>query len=260
MSYRILVGVVMLSLAPWIDAHAQKKTGVDLELAFVVDASGSIDDEETRLQRQGYADALVHPRVLGAISGGFLRSIAVSYIEFAGPGCTRISVPWSRIDGVEAAKVFGAAILAMDRMFCPGGNAITEAVIVATDALQTNSFLGTRRVIDVSGDGPNTTFEPVELARNNAVALGITINGLVIERPSMPDLDDYYRQAITGGPGSFVIKAENRKVFAQAILKKLVLEIAGRSPGDNKTADRSDYPPAPVRSVFSTNSGSGRLR
>ncbi len=230
MSYRLLVGVLILSLVPWVGAYAQKKTGVDLELAFVVDASGSIDDLETRLQRQGYADALVHPRVLGAISSGFLRSIVVSYIEFAGPGCTRISVPWARIDGAAAAKVFGAAILAMDRMFCPGGNAITEAVVVATDAIQTNKFLGTRRVIDVSGDGPNTTFDPVELARNEAVALGITINGLVIERPSMPDLDDYYRQAIAGGPGSFVIKAENRKVFARAILKKLILEIAGRMP------------------------------
>ena len=200
MSYRLLVGVLILSLVPWVGAYAQKKTGVDLELAFVVDASGSIDDLETRLQRQGYADALVHPRVLGAISSGFLRSIVVSYIEFAGPGCTRISVPWARIDGAAAAKVFGAAILAMDRMFCPGGNAITEAVVVATDAIQTNKFLGTRRVIDV------------------------------IERPSMPDLDDYYRQAIAGGPGSFVIKAENRKVFARAILKKLILEIAGRMP------------------------------
>jgi len=230
MSSRLLVGVLILSLAPWAGASAQKKTGVDLELAFVVDASGSIDDEETRLQRQGYADALVHPRVLGAISSGFLRSIAVSYIEFAGPGCTRIGVPWTRIDGAEAAKVFGGAILAMDRMFCPGGNAIGDAVVVATTAIETNAYLGTRRAIDVSGDGPNTIGEPVELARNVAVALGITINGLVIERPSFPDLDVYYRQAITGGPGSFVIKAENRKTFAQAILKKLILEIAGKTP------------------------------
>ena len=94
-----------------------------------------------------------------------------------------------------------------------------------------------------SGDGPNTLAPPVELARNVAVALGITINGLVIERPSMPDLDIYYRQAITGGPGSFVIKAENRKTFAQAILKKLILEIAGRTP---------DYPSARARSAPST--------
>ncbi len=243
MSSRLFIVALILSLGPWTDVRAQKRTGVDLELAFVVDASGSIDDEETRLQRQGYADALAHPRVLGAITSGFLRSIAVSYIEFAGPGCTRISVPWTRIDGAAAAQAFGAAILAKDRIYCPGGNAIGEAVIVATDAIESNSFLGTRRVIDVSGDGPNTIGEPVELARNMAVALGITINGLVIERPMMPDLDIYYRQAITGGPGSFVIKADDRKSFAQAILKKLILEIAARSP---------DYPSARLRNIRST--------
>lgn len=250
MSSRLLIAALILCLGPWADARAQKATGVDLELAFVVDASGSIDDDETRLQRRGYADALVHPRVLGAIRSGFLRSIAVSYIEFAGPGCTRISVPWTRIDGAEAAQAFGAAILAQDRIYCPGGNAIGEAVAVATEALQTNKFLGTRRVIDVSGDGPNTIEPPIEIVRNLAVALGITINGLVIERPSFPDLDVYFRQAITGGPGSFVIKAENRKSFAQAILRKLILEIAGRPA----------YPPAALRNNLRTVSTSTRSR
>ncbi len=250
MSSRLLIAAVILCLGPWADVRAQNKTGVDLELAFVVDASGSIDDDETRLQRQGYADALVHPRVLGAIRSGFLRGIAVSYIEFAGPGCTRISVPWTRIDGAETAKAFGAAILAQDRIFCPGGNAIGEAVVVATEALQTNTFLGTRRVIDVSGDGPNTIEPPIEIVRNLAVALGITINGLVIERPSFPDLDVYFRQAITGGPGSFVIKADDRKSFAQAILRKLILEIAGRPA----------YRSARSRSTFSTVSTSTRSR
>ncbi len=251
MSFRLLVAVLIFATVPWTEVLAQKKTGVDLELAFVVDASGSIDDEETRLQRRGYAEALAHPRVLGAITSGFLRSIAVSYIEFAGPGCTRISVPWTRIDGADAATAFGAAILAKDRMFCPGGNAIGEAVAIATEALQTNAFIGTRRVIDVSGDGPNTLEPPVEIVRDIAVALGITINGLVIERPMMPDLDIYYRQAITGGPGSFVIKAENRKVFAKAILKKLILEIAGSMPG---------YPSARLRNSLSTTSTAMRSR
>ena len=186
------------------------------------------------ITKEAISDALAHPRVQRAITSGFLRSIAVAYIEFAGPGCTRLSVPWTRIDGPEAAKAFGAAILAQDRMYCPGGNAISEAVAVAADSFETNGFLGTRRVIDVSGDGPNTIGEPMELVRNIIVARGITINGLVIERPTMPDLDIYYRQVITGGPGSFVIKAESRKTFAQAILKKLILEIAGRTPGDRR--------------------------
>lgn len=208
-----------------------QRTGVDLELAFVVDASGSIDDEETRLQRQGYADALANPRVLSAIGGGFLRSISVAYIEFAADGCARLGVPWTRIDNTASAKAFGDAVLAQPRTYCPGGNAIGEAIAFAADSMETNAFEGTRRVIDVSGDGPNTTGLPVELARDQAVLKGITINGLVIERPSYPDLDAYFRSAVTGGARSFVIKAKNRRTFAEAILKKMILEIADTGPG-----------------------------
>ena len=210
---------------------------VDLELAFVVDASGSIDEAETRLQRRGYADALVNPRVLGAIGGGFLRSIAVAYIEFAGPGCQRVSVDWTRIDGLDSARSFGERILALPRMFCPGGNAIGDAVALAIASIGDNDFDGTRRVIDVSGDGPNTIGLPVEFARDVAIAAGMTVNGLVIERPSMPELDAYYRAAVTGGPRSFVITAKDRRSFADAILKKMILEIAA-SPPEPRTAMR----------------------
>ena len=217
---------ILLCLA--LPVHAQR-TPVDLELAFVVDASGSIDEAETRLQRQGYADALVNPRVLGAIGSGFLRSIAIAYIEFAGPGCERVSVGWTRIADLDSARSAGEKILASPRMFCPGGNAIGNAVALATASIASNGFEGTRLVIDVSGDGPNTIGLPVEFARDSAIAAGMTINGLVIERPTMPDLDDYYRTAVTGGPRSFVIKAEDRRSFADAILKKMILEIAGPS-------------------------------
>ena len=209
-------------------AVSAQPAAVDLELAFVVDASGSIDEAETRLQRQGYADALVNPRVLGAIGGGFLRAIAVAYIEFAGPTCERVSVDWTRIDGPGSARSFGERILALPRMFCPGGNAIGDAVALAIASIDANDFDGTRRVIDVSGDGPNTIGLPVEFARDVAVAAGMTVNGLVIERPTMPNLDDYYRAAVTGGPRSFVITARDRRSFADAILRKMILEIAGR--------------------------------
>ena len=207
--------------------HAQR-AAVDLELAFVVDASGSIDEAETRLQRQGYADALANPRVIGAIGGGFLRAIAVAYIEFAGPGCGRVSVDWTRVADRDGASAFGERILALPRMYCPGGNAIGEAVALATASIAGNGFEGTRLVIDVSGDGPNTVGLPVEFARDSAVAAGIAVNGLVIDRPSMPDLDEYFRAAVTGGPRSFVIKADDRRSFADAILRKMILEIAGR--------------------------------
>lgn len=224
---------------------AAQPAAVDLELAFVVDASGSIDDEETRLQRQGYADALANPRVLRAATGGFLRAIAVAYIEFAGPGCERVSVAWTRIDGAEAARSFGERILALPRMFCPGGNAIGDAVALATASIAGNGFEGTRQVIDVSGDGPNTVGLPVELVRDSAVAAGMTVNGLVIERPSIPDLDAYFRAAVTGGPASFVITAKDRKSFAEAILKKMILEIAGR-PADPAVQSIADTPYGPA--------------
>lgn len=215
--------LAVLACAPAVRAEG---VPVDLELAFVVDASGSIDPAETLLQRQGYADALANPRVLDVVTGGFLGSVAVAYIEFAAGGCERLSVPWTRIDGPASARSFGAAVLALPSIHCPGGNAVGDALAFATATLETNGFDGTRRVIDISGDGPNTLGRPVSLVRDAAVALGITINGLVIERPSMPNLEDYFRGAVTGGPGSFVIKAENRRVFAEAILKKILIEVA----------------------------------
>ena len=220
------VAAILVSGSP---ASAQQ-TPVDLELAFVVDASGSIDEAETRLQRRGYVDALKNSKVLSSITGGLTGSIAIAYIEFAADGCTRLSVPWTRIHDLASADAFGAQVLEQPLMFCPGGNAIGEALAFAATTIEENAFKGTRRVIDISGDGPNTVGSSVEVVRDLIVASGMTINGLVIERPSMPNLDEYYRNLVTGGAGSFVIKAENRSSFAQAILKKMILEIAGETP------------------------------
>ena len=224
-----LVGVALL-LAAGRPAGAQG-TAVDVELAFIVDASGSIDEAETRLQRQGYVDALRNPKVQSAITGGLTGGIAVAYIEFAAEGCNRLSVPWTRIHDVASAEAFGRQILAAPLTYCPGGNAIGDALSFAGHSIEVNDFKGIRRVIDISGDGPNTVGSSVEFARDRIVASGVTINGLVIHRPSMPNLDAYFRNAITGGPGSFVIKAENRASFAEAILKKMILEIAMQSAG-----------------------------
>ena len=221
-----LAGAVLLTVLSALGPAWAQGTPVDLELAFVVDASGSIDEEETRLQRQGYADALANPRVLEVVTGGMLGSVALAYIEFAAQGCERLSVPWTRIDGAESARAFGQAVLAQPTSYCPGGNAVGDALAFAARSLATNDFDGTRRVIDISGDGPNTLGSAIRPVRDLIVAAGITINGLVIERPTMPDLDLYFREAVTGGPGSFVIKAENRRTFGLAILKKLILEVA----------------------------------
>ncbi|MFT5485809.1 MAG: hypothetical protein ACI9JL_003826 [Paracoccaceae bacterium] len=225
---------IVLATAP---AAAQRKTPVDLELSFVVDASGSIDQEEIQLQRQGYADALANPQVQRAISSGFLRSIAVTYIEFAADQCVWQWLNWTKVSNLATARAAGAKILAAPREFCSGGNAIGDAVAFATKSTLENSFDGTRKVIDVSGDGPDTTGAiAVEDARAVALANGFTINGLVIHRPSMPELGDYYRSSITGGPRSFVIKAESRRSFADAIVKKLILEISDIAPDRQRAA------------------------
>ena len=227
-----LLAAALLAAGAASGASAQSgRAAVDLELAFVVDGSGSIDNEEFRLQRQGYADALANPRVLRAITSGFLRAIAVTYIEFAGPGCVWQRVDWTRIGDEASAKAVGARILAAPRDYCAGGNAIGEAVATAAETALGNGFDGTRKVIDVSGDGPDTGgIVTIFEARAAALAHGFTINGLVIERPTMPELPEYYRASIAGGPRSFVIEAESRRTFADAILKKLILEIAGRTP------------------------------
>ncbi len=230
----LAAGLLALAASP---ATAQRPVPVDLELSFVVDASGSIDSEEMKLQRQGYADALANPQVIKAVTSGFLRSIAITYIEFAADGCIWQWVDWVRITDLASASSAGAKIMAAPREFCSGGNAIGEAVAFATKSTLENGFDGTRKVIDVSGDGPDTTGAiAVEDARDAAIAQGFTINGLVVERPSMPSLLDYYRSAITGGPRSFVIKAESRQTFAEAILKKLILEIADK--GGSQQAER----------------------
>lgn len=229
-----VLATLLLIVGP---ADAQRKTPVDLELSFVVDASGSIDQEEMRLQRQGYASALANPQVLKAIGSGFLRSIAISYIEFAADGCIWQWVKWVKISGLASAQAAGKQILAAPREFCSGGNAIGDAVAFATKSTLENSFDGTRKVIDVSGDGPDTTGAiAVEDARADALAKGFTINGLVIHRPSMPTLGDYYRTNITGGPRSFVIQAKDRRAFADAIVKKLILEISDLVPDRQQAA------------------------
>jgi hypothetical protein len=232
--FALIAGIALLT-SP---AEAQRKTSVDLELSFVVDASGSIDQEEMQLQRQGYANALVNPDVLKAIDSGFLRSIAVSCIEFAADGCIWQWLNWVKISDRASAAAAGAKIVAAPREFCSGGNAIGDAVAFATKSTLENSFDGTRKVIDVSGDGPDTTgLIAVEDARADALAKGFTINGLVIERPAMPDLPEYYKRSITGGPRSFVIQAKDRRSFADAIVKKLILEIADRMPDRQQAAN-----------------------
>lgn len=205
---------------------------VDLELVFAADGSGSIDDDELALQRRGYAAAITHPKVLGAIRGNYRQAIAVAYIEWGGPYSQHTIVDWMRIADEASARAFAERLVAEPRR-AEGYNSISAAIDYSANLIRTNAYEGARKIIDVSGDGPQIGGRPLSAARAEAVLGGITINALVIAGPSGhlsgprgEHLVDHYRNDVIGGKGAFVTTAVNRDDFAQAILMKLILEIA----------------------------------
>jgi hypothetical protein len=209
---------------------------VDLELVLLADASGSIDDAEVHFQRQGYAAAITHPEVLGAIAQGYDQRIAVTYVEWGAVNSQAVVVPWTIIDGHKSAAAFAEALLAEPRRAF-GRNAIGNAIAVAQALIEANDLSGTRKVIDVSADSANNWGGiSIPEARQTALAADIVINGLAIlcrgcsGRPNTYDLEAAFAERIIGGPASFVIRADGDARFAEAVRKKLVLEIAGLSP------------------------------
>ncbi len=231
---RPILLVLLLICAP-ATVYADTKTEVDLELVLLVDASNSIDEAETRFQRQGYADALMHPEVQAAIAKGILGRIAVTFMEWADLNNQDVVVPWTVIDSADSARVFRDNLMAAPRKTY-GTNAIGEAIAAGQAQIAGNSFEGIRRVIDFSGDSANNwSGRPIEDARAAAIAAGSVINGLAIlcldsdcsGRPISYDLEQAFRTQIIGGPGSFVITVDSRERFAEAVRQKLILEIAG---------------------------------
>jgi Protein of unknown function (DUF1194) len=217
----------------------QQDVAVDLELVLAVDVSLSVDAEEARLQRQGYVQAFRDPLVVEAIMDGILGRIAVAYFEWANAAHTQVIVDWVLIDSPASAARFADA-LSRRRPGPAHYTSISGAIDFGMLLFENNGFEGTRRVIDVSGDGPNNWGDLVDRARDRAVAEGVTINGLPIldvgsgpfSRYNIPDLDLYYRDCVIGGPAAFIVVAENFTAFASAIRRKLFLEIAGLSPRD----------------------------
>lgn len=207
---------------------------VDLELVLLADASGSISEEEIRFQRQGYAEALTDPRVLSAIGNTAYGAIAVTYVEWAAN--TAVVVDWTRIDGPESAQAFADALIAPPRQ-AYGRNAIGTALLDGKRLIEQNAFDGWRKVIDFSGDSPNSFSGPsIQSARDAVVAAGITINGLPIlcrfcDTPARyPDLGAIYEEQIIGGLGAFVVTATSEADLAESIRRKLILEISGELP------------------------------
>lgn len=207
---------------------------VDLELVLAADGSGSIDDAELALQREGYARAVLNPRVLEALTGGIYGKSVIAYVEWGSAESQHTIVDWTVIDGPESAAVFGQALIEAPRQAW-GFNSISNAIVYSHGLLENNPFRGLRRVIDISADAGNIGGVPLPLARESAVSAGITINGLAISRPGSTrplramTLEAEFRDQIIGGAGAFVVTVDETTSFEDAVLKKMILEVAGRS-------------------------------
>ena len=216
---------------------------VDLLLVLAADVSRSVDSQKFQLQREGYAAALANPRVLEAIQSGRRGRIAVLFLEWSGFGNQKVVIDWMLIDGPKAGQMFGDRLLESPRSFADR-TSISGGIDAAVAQLSRAPFNSERRTIDVSGDGTNNAGRDVKLARDETVGKGIVINGLVIlsdrpvpwnaEHTNPPGgLEKYYQDNVIGGPGAFVLVAENFNSFGRAIIKKLIAEIAALSPASH---------------------------
>jgi hypothetical protein len=204
---------------------ATAQTAADLQLVLAVDASGSVDQYRFELQKRGYVAAFRHARVLQAIRSGTNQAIAVTMTQWTGPSMQMQVIGWTLVGDEESAAAFATTIERTPRELFSGGTSISGAIDYAMTLFPKSPFRAPRRVIDVSGDGSNNRGRPVTLARDEAVAAGAGINGLPILALE-PNLERYYRDSVIGGPGAFVVAAKDFETFGEAILKKLVAEIA----------------------------------
>jgi hypothetical protein len=244
-------GDVASVAAPGAPQFAQKSADaqVDVELVLAVDVSYSMDLEELAIQREGYAQAVTSPEFLNALKSGPHGKVAVTYFEWAASHDQKIVIPWRIIDGPESADAVAAEIMKAP-LRRASRTSISGAINFGMQVLGDNPFKGIRRVIDISGDGPNNDGEPVLIARDAALAKGVTINGLpvMIKQTTSMDiekLDIYYEDCVIGGAGSFVIPIKERVKFKEAIRTKLILEIAGLQPQGALVPVQSQQPRIP---------------
>jgi hypothetical protein len=207
---------------------------VDVQLVLAIDVSLSMTADERMIQRQGYAEALVSDDVMRAIDDGFLGRIALTYMEWAGARYQRQVIGWTLIDGPEALARFAQAILENDPK-PHRGTSISGALYFAGQLFEDSGFTSPRRIIDISGDGPNSSGPPVEAVRNALVARGIEINGLPIMVSdgmngalNLRDLDRFFENCVIGGGSAFVMPVRDWQDFVPSLRRKLVLEIAGQ--------------------------------
>lgn len=224
----LLMGLSSLQARP----AAAPNNEVDVELVLAVDTSRSMDYEEVGIQRDGYIAALQHPDFLNAVRTGLLGRIAISYYEWAGEVDPASVLDWQIIANEADAQAF-AAKLAARPIVTQRRTSISAAIKFGTESLLGNRFNGLRKVIDVSGDGPNNMGQPVEEARDMAISQGVVINGLaLVLRPSgtVGGLGQYYKDCVIGGPGSFVLPINRIEDFEVAVRRKLIMEVSGIEP------------------------------
>lgn len=233
---RLLCGAALTSIAAALAPEpAAAGPEVDVQLVLAVDISQSMDEEEQRVQRQGYVTAMLSEDVARAIREGPIGRIAVTYVEWGGVAEQYVVADWTVIDGAESAQAFASA-LETAPLRTVQRTSIAAALTFAAGLFDAGGIESTRRVIDISGDGPNNQGGLVTLSRDEIVERGIVINGLPLMMREggswyyLPNLDDYYADCVVGGPGAFIVPVRSLDGFAEAIRKKLVLEIAGREP------------------------------
>jgi len=227
----------MLAATLLMPSLGQAQEQVDVEIILAVDVSLSMSPTELEIQRRGYAEALQHPTVLNAIRDGVYGRIALAYFEWAGNFTQRVVVPWTIIENADDAKKI-ADRLHVDPANSARRTSISGAIDFAGDLFIESPFKGLRRVLDISGDGPNNQGRPVTDARDKLVSNGVTINGLPLMTSSgysssydVDELDVYYSECVVGGPGAFTIPVNDWAQFAEAVRRKLVIELAGNGFG-----------------------------
>ncbi|MEM6660778.1 MAG: DUF1194 domain-containing protein [Pseudomonadota bacterium] len=213
-------------------------TEVDVELMLAVDVSYSMTPNELEIQRRGYAEALRDPAIMEAIETGYRQKVALSYVEWSGKTAQRIIVPWTLIESQADLDRFAGKLTAEFQPILRR-TSISGVLDFAPLWFEASDFKGDRRVIDVSGDGPNNMGRPVAQARDALLAAGFAINGLPLMtrehvggswRFHLEDLDLYYQNCVIGGMASFMIPVKSWEEFPAAVRRKLVLELAGRVP------------------------------
>ncbi len=220
-------------------AQAQE-TNVDVALVLAGDASGSMDQQEREMQRQGFAATFRHPDMLSIIVSGAYGKVAVTYVEWAGPAEQWVTVPWAIISDRASAEAFAAALTAAPEV--EGTHtSVSMGLLFAAAQFRSSPVTALRQTIDISGNGPNSAGPPVATARDFVLAMGITINGLTFTAGSVADagpygylterddldLDRYYEDCVIGGAGAFAMHAGEVGDLIAVIRRKVALEIAG---------------------------------